>query len=328
VSVPRQAVVLCAGEGRRLRPFTLARPKPLMPLLNVPLVQHQLAALQRAGVERVALNAWHLAPALRGFAAGDPVPGLPLHVRVEPQLLGTGGGLANLRDWLLPEPVLLLAGDIVADFDFAGLSGRHAESGALATMALTPRADVARYGAVEFGADGLLTDIAGLLGRHGTGAMVNASAHLLEPDFVRRLPDGPSCLVRQGYAPALAAGARCAAFVHHGAWAELGDPPALLAAQSDALAGRLPVDPGLLALGGLRTAEALVHASARVAPGARLLDGTVVGPRSRVGTGVTLSRCLVLEGATVPDGQAWRARIVDAGLPLAAEPGAARALGP
>ena len=129
MSVPLQAVVLCAGEGRRLRPYTGRRPKPLMPLLNVPLVQHQLAALQRAGVERVALNAWHLAPQIVEFAESDPVPGLALHVAVEPRLLGTGGGLANLRGWLQPEPLLLLAGDIVADFDFAALSARHGSSG-------------------------------------------------------------------------------------------------------------------------------------------------------------------------------------------------------
>jgi mannose-1-phosphate guanylyltransferase len=310
--VPRQAVVLCAGEGRRLLPYTRRRPKPLMPLLNVPLVQHQLLALQRAGVERVALNAWHLAPQIVAFAAADPVPGLRLHVEVETTLLGTGGGLANLRRWLAPEPLLLLAGDIVADFDFAALAARHAESGAQATMALTPRADVARYGAVEIDEDGLLTDIAGLVGRRGRAALVNASAHLLEPDFVRRLPDGPCCLVRQLYVPALVDGARCAGFVHEGAWAELGEPAALLAVQGRALAGELPVHPAALELGGRRVGEAFVHPTARVAADARLLRGTVVGPGGSVGRGVTLSGCLLLPGASVPAGRSLAAEIIDA----------------
>jgi mannose-1-phosphate guanylyltransferase len=304
--------VLCAGEGRRLLPYTRRRPKPLMPLLNVPLVQHQLFALQRAGVERVALNAWHLAPQIADFAATSPVPGLPLHVEVETTLLGTGGGLANLRRWLLPEPLLLLAGDIVSDFDFAALAARHAGSGAQATMALAPGADVARYGAVEIDADGLLTDIAGLLRRPGRAALVNASAHLLEPGFVRRLPDGPCCLVRQLYLPAMADGARCAGFVHEGAWAELGEPAALLAVQGRALAGELPVHPRCLELGGRRVGEGFVHASARVAADARLLGGTIVGPGASVGRGATLSGCLLLPGASVPAGGSLQGEIVDA----------------
>ena len=319
MSVPRQAIVLCAGEGRRLRPYTDRRPKPLMPLLNVPLVQHLLAALQRAGVERVALNAWHLAPQIVEFVEADPVPALDLHVAVEPRLLGTGGGLANLRGWLRPEPLLLLAGDIVADFDFAGLSARHAESGAEATMALTPAADVARYGAVEIDDDGLLTDVAGLLGRGGRRALVNASAHLLEPGFVQRLPDGPSCLVRQGYVTALAEGGRCAAFVHAGTWFEIGEPAALLEAQARALEGGLPVHPQLFERGGRRVGLAFVHATARVAPDARLLDGTVIGPAARVEPGATLSRCLLLPGAIAPAGATLSGRIVEspARAPLA-----------
>ncbi len=319
MSVPRQAIVLCAGEGRRLRPLTARRPKPLLPLLNVPLVQHALVALARAGVERVALNAWHLAPQLVAFAATDPVPGLRLHVRVEPRLLGTGGGIANLRDWLAREPLLVLAGDIVADFDLAAFAAHHAASGAEASMALTARADPSRFGAVSVGAGGLLHDIAGLLGRdggRGVGAgrtFVNASAHLLEPDFVDRLTAGPSCLVRQGYIPTMAAGGRCGGWEHAGPWAELGGVDALLAAQRDALAGALPVDAGLVERGGRRDGRhSLVHATARVAAGVVLSGGTVVGAGAEVGSAARLAGCLVLPGALVAAGARLENVVVDA----------------
>jgi len=308
VNAPRQALVLCAGEGRRLRPLTERRPKPLLPLLNVPLLQHALQRLARAGVERVALNAWHLADQMRA-AADDAPAGLQLHVRCEPQLLGTGGALWNLRDWIRDEPLLVLAGDILADFDFPALLRHHGAARAEATMALTAAADVARYGAVELDADGLLTDIVGTLGRPGARALVNASAHILEPAFLARLPAGSSCLVRQGYLPALAAGARCAGHLHAGAWTELGTPRDLLLAQRAALAGRLPIDPALLAAGGRRdAARSLVHARARVAPDARLDGGTVVGPDACVGAAAQLHGCLLLPGAHVAAG----ARHVDA----------------
>ena len=319
MSAPRQAIVLCAGHGTRLAPLTADTPKPLLPLLNVPLLHHALARLAAAGVERVALNAHHLADQVAAFArARPPGPALPaLDVRVEPLLLGTGGALANLRDWLLPEPVLVLAGDIVADFDLAALAARHRATGAEATMALTAAADPAAFGAVEVDRAGLLADIVGGLGRRGERALVNASAHVLAPAFLARLPEGPSCLVRQGYLPALAAGARCAGWLHAGAWAELGSPAALLAAQRDALARRLPVLPELLALGGRRDGErSLVHAQAVVAAGASLSGGTVVGPRASVGAGARLHGCLLLPGAAAPPGARWEQVLVTASGPL------------
>jgi mannose-1-phosphate guanylyltransferase len=311
--VPRQALVLCAGEGRRLQPFTDHCPKPLLPLLNRPLLAHVLRHLARSGVRRVALNAWHLAPQVRAFAAAQPEPDLELHVRVEPRLLGTGGALANLRDWIADEPLLVLAGDILADFDYAALLARHVAADAEATMALAPRADVQVFGAVEIDDADRITDIVGTLRRPGARACVNASAHVLEPRFLARLPAGPSCLVRQGYLPALAAGATCAGWIHEGAWAELGTPAALLAAQRAALRGRLPVDPGLLAAGGRRDGDhSLVHPGADVAADARLLDGTVVGPGAHVGHGAQLSGCLLLPGARVAGGAALRERILAA----------------
>ncbi len=311
MSVPHQALVLCAGEGRRLRPLTARTAKPLLPLLNVPLLQHALLRLRDAGVQRVALNTFHLAPQIEAFAAGLPLPGLSLHVRREPRLLGTGGALANLRDWLQPAPLLVLAGDIVADFDLPALFARHRAAGAEASMALAPRADVRAFGAVEIDGDGLLCDIVGALRRPGSAALVNASAHVLEPAFVARVPQGPSCLVRQGYLPALAAGARCAGWVHDGAWAELGTPEALLDAQRAALSGELPVDPRLLAAGGRRDgASSLVHARAEVARDARLSGGTVVGAGARVGPGAHLHGCLLLPGAEAPAGSRLAGRIL------------------
>jgi len=319
VKLPRQAVVLCAGEGRRLRPLTERTPKPLLPLLNVPLLRHALQRLADAGVQRVALNAWHLAEQVQAFAVSAPEPRLALHVRREPELLGTGGALWNLRDWIADEPLLVLAGDIVADFDLRGLLARHRAAGAEATMALATRADVRDFGAVEIDAQGLITDIVGALRRPGARALVNASAHILQPTFLRRLPAGASCLVRQGYLPALAAGARCAGELHEGAWAELDSPAALRRTQSTALRNELPVSPLLLAAGGRRDGvESLVHPTARVGAGARLLDGTVVGAGARVGRGASLRGCLLLPGAAVPAGAALRDEIVEP-APLATE---------
>jgi mannose-1-phosphate guanylyltransferase len=311
--MPRQAIVLCAGIGRRLQPFTDRCPKPLLPFLNVPLLEHVLDHLERGGVRRVALNAWHLAEQIEDFVAQRPSSMLQLHVEREAELLGTGGGLRNLMSWMEPSPVFVSTADILTDVDLDALAARHAETGAEATMALAADADVAHFGAVEVDHDGLLTDIVGKLGRPGERACVNASVHLLEPAFLARLPAGTSCLVRQGYLPAMRQGMRCAGLIHRGAWAELGTPAALLAAQCDALSGALPVSAKLMHRGGLLDGiESLVHPDARVAEGAVLSGGTVVGAGAQVGEGARVHASLLLPGAIVSAGAALEHTILDA----------------
>lgn len=313
MSVPRQAIVLAAGEGRRLLPATATTPKPLLPFLNRPLLEHVLHRLAAAGVQQVWLNAFHHAQQLLDWAGRQPVPGVRVDVVVEPVLLGTGGGIASLIPLLDSGPVLVMAGDVVADFNVPALWARHRAVEAVATMALTPRADAALYGAVEIDERGLLTDIVGLLGRPGSRALVNASLHVLEPAFLQLLTPEPSCLVRQGYIPALAQGLTCAGWIHPGRWHETGTPAALLRAQVDALSGRAPVDAGLLAAGGqLLPGPALVHSEARVAPDACLDAGTTVAAGAQVGAGARLSGCLVLPGADVPAGSQLQNEILGA----------------
>ena len=192
MSVPTQAVILAAGEGRRLRPHTESRPKPLMPFLNLPLLRHSLRLAARSGVRRVWINAWHCAPQIVDFVATRPEPALDVTVVVEDQLLGTGGGLANLWARMPRAPVLLLVSDIVADFDIEAMSRHHSERNASATMALTAAADPSHFGAVHMDRDGRLADIAGLRVERATDrcsgpGFVNASAHILEPEFLDTL---------------------------------------------------------------------------------------------------------------------------------------------
>lgn len=317
--VPAEALVLCAGEGRRLRPLSAHTPKPLAPFLNLPTLRHGLRRLARAGVRRVWLNAWHLADRIEAFAASDPEPGLELRALVEPELLGTGGALPHLLPHLRGETLLVQVADVIHDLDLQAFAAEHHGRGAAASMALTTRADPERFGPVEIDAEGRMCDIVRRRGVPGARALVNASTHLLQTEVLERLPTGPCCLVRQGYLEWLDAGLNCVGFVDESPWAETGTIQALLDAQAAALRGELPVDAKLLAEGGVllpdaagRAAEALVHAEARVADDARLLDGTTVAAGAEVGAGAELRHCLVLPGARIAPGTVARDAVLGA----------------
>ncbi len=132
------AFVLCAGLGERLRPMTLATPKPLMPIWNRPLLAHTLDRLEQWGVREVYLNTHWLAEQVEAFVATYRGP-LTLHTFHESKVLGTGGALRALAPHLKGRPFWLVNGDVVFDMDPAPVVEAFKASGNFAAAWLEPK---------------------------------------------------------------------------------------------------------------------------------------------------------------------------------------------
>ena len=117
----RTAMILAAGRGSRLAPLTDDIPKPLLPVHGQPLIAHQLKWLAAAGVTRVVINLFHLGHDIRRELGNGEQFGLSIVYSDEPELLETGGGIAQARGLLGEAPFVLLNGDIWTDFDFSTL---------------------------------------------------------------------------------------------------------------------------------------------------------------------------------------------------------------
>ena len=107
---PRTAMIFAAGHGIRMQPLSLRTPKPLLPLLGVPLLGHVLARLEAAGVEQVVINSHHLAEQITEFADGY-LGKLGLEISFELELLETGGGLVKAAPRLGSDPIFVINGD-------------------------------------------------------------------------------------------------------------------------------------------------------------------------------------------------------------------------
>ena len=105
-----KAVILAAGLGTRLRPFTCSVPKPLMPVWGVPMLQRIVDTMVELGVDDICINSHYLAEQIKSFAES-----IGAKVSYEKEILGTGGVLNPLRDWLGTEPFYLVNGDIVVE---------------------------------------------------------------------------------------------------------------------------------------------------------------------------------------------------------------------
>lgn len=315
-SKPRlRALVLAAGEGTRLAPLTAFLPKPLLPVIGRPLVEHTLERLARLGCEAVALNLHHLGDRIRDHL-GDDFRGLPLVYSDESaRRLGTLGALGPLRDFLAEaDAVLLINGDTLCRWPLAPLLRRHLRSRATATLLLASRADPGDFGggvAVDrrgrvlgFGADRPRGEVAA---RH-----VFAGAHVLAPEVLRRVGEEPADVVRHLYRPLLADGATLATLTTRRRWHDLGTPRRYLEGVLDFARGPWPLRlwrrswsaGGADLAAGVRRKRAVVEGGAEIGAGARLVD-TVVLPGARVGAGAEVRESIVGPGAEVPP----RARI-------------------
>ena len=292
-----RAIVLAAGLGSRLGALSDELPKPLFPVVDVPLVRYGLALLAGHGVEEVAINLHHRGELIVAELDGASEP-MRIHWSREEAILGTGGGIRRVGDWLTDggrEPFFVLNGKLVIDVDLTRLAECHRASGAIGTMVVREVPDAERWGAIDVDASGRVVKILG----EGTGEVARRTmftgVHVLSPDFVKGLPSGESCAIRQGYVPALRAGAQIDSYLYHGYFQEHSTPERYLAGNRAVLAGeaRLSYSPG--AIDG-------IDDSARIARGVSLVPPYRIGAGAVIGAGATVGPFAVIgRGARVDD---------------------------
>jgi mannose-1-phosphate guanylyltransferase len=267
-------MILAAGLGTRLRPLTDLCAKPLVPVGDRPALDHVLDHLRAAGVGRFVVNAHHHLDQLRAFAEGRP--GLALSV--EPDLLGTAGGIANAGPLLGDRDVLVWNGDILADIDVQALVAAHR---GLATLVVQPLGR--GEGSVGLDAAGRIVRLRQeRFGDEARGGQF-LGIHVLGAELRRLLP-GQGGLIEDVYVPALARGETLGAFLFERPWHDIGSVTSYLEANVAWLARR-----GL---------ACWIGPGGAVAKGITV-DGSVVGGGATVTGHGVLARCVVWPGAHV-----------------------------
>jgi mannose-1-phosphate guanylyltransferase len=303
-----KAAVLAAGLGTRLRPLTDLCPKPLLPVLNRPLLGVVLAQLEAAGAFQVAVNTHHLADQVHDFLKAQPWSFL-LSVSHETEILGTGGGLRQLGEILREGPFLAINADILTDLDLAEVYRGHRE-GAVSTLVLH---DCAPYNNVWV-KDGAVVSV-GAPPPGGDAAaqpLAYTGVQVVDSKMMHYLPPAgePGDLVR-AWREAIAAGERLASLTVRGHfWQDLGTPANYLAAHRRLLAGASPrlgrYFPGLT--------DPLIGPGARIGAGAHFDGGVCLGSDVAVGEGASLRNTVIWDRAAIAPGVELADCIVAAGV--------------
>ncbi|MEM0970188.1 MAG: sugar phosphate nucleotidyltransferase, partial [Verrucomicrobiota bacterium] len=290
LSAVENAFVLGAGFGTRLRPLTLVQPKPLIPLLNKPLISYAFDQLQAVGAKRFLVNTHHLAERYEEAFPSLSYQDTPITlVREEPEILDTGGGIANIASEVQGDSFWVFNGDIFTDLPLAPAMSLHREKGHWVTLLL--RSSGPNPNVNWSPETGLVSDLRNARNTNGTALYQFTGIYLVHPAFLRYLKPEPESVVPAFLRLIEEENALGGALIDEGRWWDLGNRDAYLDATHALLSSPGDFQPG-----------PRIHPTAHLADSAKIDDSSVIGAHCRVGDEVTLESSILWPHAQIHPG--------------------------
>ena len=299
-----QALILAGGKGTRLRPLTVYTPKPIVPVLNRPLLHYQIALLAKAGITDITLSLSYQPDKIQDILGDGSELGVSLRYLTEPNPMGTAGAF-KFAAGAIRETTVIFNGDILTDVDIANVIATHKKNKADATIVLAPVDDPSRFGLVETGKKG---EVLRFLEKPSADTLkkvkintINAGIYVLEPSVLDMIAEGENSSFEYDVFPALIEHRRpfYAHVLTDQYWRDIGSPQSYLEAHHDFLSGRIarPED--------LEKSVSDVATAADVDNLSILGEGCVIKPGARIVNSVLGPGVYVDEKATVSNSLIW-----------------------
>ena len=330
-----KGVVMAGGEGTRLRPLTSNQPKPMVPIVGKPCMEHILELLRSHGIEDVIVTLAFLPQAIRSYFGSGESLGMRIEYSVEESPLGTAGSV-RLASGRLDHTFLVISGDALCDIDLGAIVDFHRERGAAVTIGLKSVDNPLEFGIVVTDEDGRVERF---LEKPSWGQVfsdtINTGIYVLEPEVLRHVPsDRPFDFAKELFPLLLEMGRPIYGYVCEGYWQDIGNLDQYRQANFDALDERVRLSiPGIRLRGNVWLGEgvqvdeldlidgpAFVGNNCRIAQDAKIDPYTVLAPsvtlrerarvsRSVIDSSTHLGRSALVEGAVVGRGCDIRAHV-------------------
>ena len=286
-----KTILMAGGEGSRLRPLTIGRPKPMVPIVNKSVMAHMLDLLKSHSMTEVIATLRYMGNAIQDFFEDGRALGMEISYSIEESPLGTAGSVKHAAH-LLTDTFLVVSGDALTDFDLEAIVTAHRESGAMATMALTHVPDPLEYGVIITDEQGQIVQF---LEKPGWSEVlsdtVNTGIYVLEPEVLALIPDNEQFDFSQQLFPLmLEMKLPIFGYIAEGYWCDIGNIEEYRRANADLLNGKvnLPTPIGEHLGGGIWVGQ-----DVEIAPDAQLFGPIYLGDE------VKLKSDVIVHGPTV-----------------------------
>jgi mannose-1-phosphate guanylyltransferase len=283
-------ILLVGGFGTRLAPLTNVTPKPMLPIANLPVTEHQLLVAKAAGITKVVLATAYLANTFTPYFGDGSKWGIELKYALETEPLGTGGAIRNAAELMFSEisenePIVVFNGDVLSRHDLAAQIKLHQSSSAAVTLHLVSVEDARPYGCVPFDGSGQVTDFLEKMDNPITNT-INAGCYVFNPQVIQEIELGKVVSVeREVFPDLLKRGKVVQAFVDDSYWLDMGTPKALLKGSQDYVGNR----------------EFIVGKDSKISASAKITGGTAIGNNVTIGANVEITSSIVRDGVTISE---------------------------
>lgn len=301
-------ILLVGGFGTRLSPLTNKTPKPMLPIANLPVTEHQLLVAKAAGITKVVLATAYLAETFTPYFGNGSKWGLELEYALEMEPLGTGGAIRNAAELILAEisenePIVVFNGDVLSQHNLAAQIKLHQSSSAAVTLHLVSVEDPRPYGCVPFDPNGRVTDFLEKMINPITNT-INAGCYVFTPEVVREIELGKVVSVeREVFPKLLKAGRVIQAFVDDSYWLDMGTPKALLKGSQDYVGAR----------------DFMVGANSNISMSAKISGASAIGNNVTIGANVEILASIIRDGATIAEGSRLESVFVESNTTVTKE---------
>ncbi|MFP3896996.1 MAG: sugar phosphate nucleotidyltransferase [Anaerolineales bacterium] len=302
-----KAVVMAGGQGTRLRPLTINRPKPMVPMVNKPVIGHILDLLKRHGITDVVMTLHYMAETVEEYFGDGETLGMNIEYSVEETPLGTAGSVKQAEEFL-DEPFIVISGDAVTDIDLEALIAFHEQKEVLATITLYHVENPLEYGVVIVDEEGRVQQF---LEKPSWGEVisdtVNTGIYLLEPEVLDYFDSGVKFDFSNDLFPILLKNKDpMYGYVADGYWCDVGNLSEYMRATGDILLQKVQMKPF-----GEKVREGIwVGEEVEIAPDAELHGPIFLGDGVEIKQGVVLHGPTVINDYSVVDRYAYLDRSV------------------
>ena len=321
-----KAMILAAGKGTRVRPITQTIPKPMIPILQKPVMEFLVELLRQHGFDQIMVNVSHLADVIENYFRDGQKFGVQIAYSFEGRIeegemigeaIGSAGGMKRIQDFspFFDDTFVVLCGDALIDLDLTAAVKWHREKGAIATIVMksVPREEVPSYGVV-------VTDESGKIKafqekpsvEEALSTDINTGIYIFEPEIFKYIPSGQEYDIGSQLFPALvAAGAPFYGISMDFEWVDIGKVPDYWRAIQSVLLGEvknvsipgIEVRPGIYA--GLNvavnwdkvdiTGPVYIGGMTTIEDGAKIVGPTMIGPNCWLCSGATVENSVIFE---------------------------------
>ena len=328
-----KAMILAAGKGTRVRPITHTTPKPMIPILQKPVMEFLLELLRQHGFDEIMVNVSHLAEEIENYFRDGQRFGVQIAYSFEGRIedgqligdaLGSAGGIKRIQDFqpFFDDTFVVLCGDALIDLDLTEAVRRHKQKGAMASLITkrVPREQVSSYGVVVTDPEGRVLSFQEKPAvDEAASDMINTGIYIFEPEVLDFIPSGTPFDIGSDLFPKLvAAGAAFYALPMEFEWVDIGKVPDYWQAIRSVLQGdvrqvQIPghqVRPGIYT--GLNVAAnwdkitvegpIYVGGMTRIEDGATIIGPAMIGPSCHICSGATIDNSIIFDYSRIGAG--------------------------